>query len=263
MPEDTVLKEKNKDGVLTLSLNRPDKLNTYNEELMTSFSDELAAADSDPSVRAVVIKGEGKHFSAGADVSWFKALSQASESEQMQAALLGTSTMRRLNDLSKPTLALVHNACFGGATGFVAACDMAIASEDARFAITEVRIGITPAPILPLIVNAIGARQARRYCLTGETFDAQEAMRIGFVHAVCPVGQLDKAVEPIIDGILKSGPGAVADTKRMIAEVADSHYDTSMAEKMAAKSASGRSTDEGIEGFSAFLDKRSPNWVPK
>jgi len=260
--EHIVLKEKKDKGVLTLSFNRPDKLNSYNEDLMSAFSEELAAAEDDPSVRVVVVRGEGKHFSAGADINWFKELSTASKEDQLRAARLGADTMRRLNKLPIPTIALVQNACFGGATGFVAACDIVIASEDARFAISEIRMGITPAPIMPLIVDAIGMRQARRYTLTGERFDAQEAHRIGFVHQICPVGELDNAAEPVIGELLKGAPGAISDTKSLIFDVAHQDYDDALAGKMAEKSASGRTTTEGVEGFSAFLEKRPPNWSP-
>jgi len=262
MTKNVVLKEKNNNGILTLSFNRPDKLNSYNEYLMTSFRNGLSEAEADPAVRLIVVRGAGKHFSAGADISWFKELSAAPHAEQVRAARLGADTMRKLNTLTKPSIALVHNACFGGATGFVAACDVAIASEDSRFAVTEVRLGITPAPILSLLVDAMGARQARRYALTGETFGAEEALRIGFVHKICSVGGLDEAVEPIFEGMLKGAPGAIADTKHLISTVAHKEYDVNLAEKMAVKSADGRTTEEGIEGFTAFLEKRKPAWAP-
>jgi methylglutaconyl-CoA hydratase len=155
---------------------------------------------------------------------------------------------------------LVQNGCFGGGVGYASGCDVVIASEDAHFAITEVRVGITPAPILPQVVAAIGPRQARRYAMTAETFDVQEANRIGLVHEICPIGKLDEAVKPIIDAILRSAPMAVSDTKRLINEVSVSVFDEKLAERLASISAIGRVASEGIEGFSAYLEKRDPNW---
>jgi methylglutaconyl-CoA hydratase len=155
---------------------------------------------------------------------------------------------------------LVQNGCFGGGVGYASGCDVVIASEDARFAITEVRVGITPAPILPQVVAAMGPRHARRYAMTAETFNVQEAKRIGLVHEICPIGKLDEAAKPIIDAILRSAPIAVSDTKKLLNEVAVSVFDDKLADRLASISARGRDTLEGIEGFSAFLEKRDPNW---
>jgi len=187
-------------------------------------------------------------------------LAVASEAEKKRAADLGTGAMRKLFTLPIPTIALVQNACFGGGVGYVAGCDIAIATEDARFAITEVRMGITPAPILPQVISAIGVRQARRYTLTAETFDVHEAKHIGLIHEICPVGGLDEAAAPVIDAILRSAPKAVSDTKKLINEIAMDKLDDDLADRLASISAGGRNKPEGIEGFSAFLEKRSPNW---
>jgi methylglutaconyl-CoA hydratase len=260
MSEGVVLKEINNNGIAIVTLNRPEVFNGYNEELLTSLAAHLAEIEADPSVRAVVLRGTGKHFSAGADVNWFKELAGASEADKKHAANLSTGAMRKLFELAKPTIALVHNVCFGGGVGYIAACDIVIASEDARFAITEVRLGITPAPILPQVISAIGIRHARRYTLTAETFDVHEAKRIGLIHEICPVGGLDEAVEPIIDAILRSAPQAVADTKKLITEIAGAPLDDDLADRLASISAGGRGTAEGTEGFSAFLEKRAPNW---
>ncbi len=260
MSEDVVLKEVNEIGIATVTLNRPAVFNGYNEELLTSLAAHLTEIEADPLVRAVVIRGAGKHFSAGADVNWFKELAKASEADKKHAANLSTGAMRKLFTLEKPTIALVHNACFGGGVGYIAACDIVIASEDARFAITEVRVGITPAPILPQVISAIGVRQARRYTLTAETFDVQEAKQIGLIHEICPVGGLDEALKPVIDAILRSAPHAVSATKKLINDIATSTLDDEMAERLALISADGRDTEEGVEGFSAFLEKRIPDW---
>ena len=260
MSEPIVLKEINDDGIATVTLNRPEVFNGYNEELLTDLAAGLEEIEADESIRAVIIRGAGKHFSAGADVNWFKVLAAASDAEKKRAADLSTGVMRKLFTLAKPTIALVQNACFGGGVGYVAGCDIAIASEDAKFAITEVRVGITPAPILPQVISAIGMRQARRYTLTAETFDVHEAKKIGLIHEICPVGGLDEAVEPVIDAILKSAPGAVRDTKNLINDIGTSAITDDLADRLASISAGGRNTPEGLEGFSAFLEKRTPNW---
>jgi methylglutaconyl-CoA hydratase len=260
MSEPVVLKKINKNNIAEVTLNRPEAFNGYNEELLTSLAEVLAEIEADPSIRAVILRGAGKHFSAGADVNWFKELAQASDAEKKHAANLSSGAMRKLFTFPIPTIALVHNACFGGGVGYAAGCDVVIASEDARFAITEVRVGITPAPILPQVISAIGVRQARRYTLTAETFDVHEAKHIGLVHEICAVGGLDEAVQPVIDAILRSAPKAVADTKRIIGEIAYAPLDDELVDRLASISAGGRDTPEGIEGFSAFLEKRTPDW---
>jgi methylglutaconyl-CoA hydratase len=260
LSKSVVLKELNSDNIVEITLNRPDALNTYNTELLVALGTILDDVAADKSIRAVVLRGAGKHFSAGADINWFKELASASYADKKSAADLSTGVMRKLFACPIPTIALVHNACFAGGVGYVAGCDVVIASEDAHFAITEVRIGITPAPILPQVINAIGVRQARRYALTGETFDVHEALRIGLVHQVCSVGDLDLAIKPVLDAILRSAPNAVCDTKLLLSEIENIPLDDKLAEQLAVISAEGRDKDEGIEGFLAFLEKRVPNW---
>ena len=262
MSEDVILADIGADGVATVTLNRPEIFNGYNAELLVMLRQTAERLDADDEVRMVILRGAGKHFSAGADVNWFRALAGGTADEQRAAARLSAHAMRALYALSKPTLALVHNACFGGGTGYAAACDIVVASDDARFSITEVRLGITAAAILPELVAAIGPRQMRRYALSGETFDAAEAHRIGLVHEVCPVGGLNEAAKPIIDALLLSAPDAVRETKALITEVAGTLIDEATAESMAAIGGRGRGSDEAIEGFAAFFDKRPPNWYP-
>jgi methylglutaconyl-CoA hydratase len=260
--ENVVLSEIGAGGVATVTLNRPEVFNGYNAELLSALRQTAERLDADDDVRMIVLRGAGKHFSAGADVNWFRELAGGSAEEQLDAARLSAHAMRALYALSKPSLALIHNACFGGGTGYAAACDIVVASEDARFSITEVRLGITAAPILPELVAAIGPRQMRRYALTGETFDAAAAHRIGLVHEICPVGGLDEAAKPIIDALLRSAPNAVRETKALITDVAGTAISESKAENMAAISGRGRGSDEAVEGFTAFFDKRPPNWYP-
>jgi len=261
-PESVVLSEIDARGVATVTLNRPQVFNSYNPALLAGLTQTLIALEADARVRVVVLRGAGKHFSAGADVNWFKILSTASEFDRLSAARMSTGAMRKLSQLAKPTIALIHNACFGGGAGYAAGCDIVIASEDARFAVTEVKIGITPAPILRQLVDAIGVRNTRRYALTAETFDVHEARRIGLVQTICPVGGLDAAAAPVIDALLRCGPNAVSDTKRLVGKAADGEFGDAMAEMFAEISAAGRITEEAKEGFRSFLEKRNPSWYP-
>ena len=257
-----VLSEVDARGVATVTLNRPEVFNSYNPALLTGLTETLAQLEADAAVRVVLLRGAGKHFSAGADVNWFKELAVATDYERLKAARMSTGAMRKLATLAKPTIGLVHNACFGGGTGYAAACDIVVASQDARFAVTEVRIGITPAPILRQLIDSIGLHNTRRYALTAETFDVDEAMRIGLVQLACPVGALDAAAAPIVDALLRGGPNAIRDTKRLIGEAAQGPFDDALAEKLAGISAAGRGTDEAIEGVAAFLGKRTASWYP-
>lgn len=263
MPEDVVLKSLDTRGVATITLNRPNVFNGYNKELLLRLRKVFGELEENEAVRVIILRGAGKHFSAGADVNWFKELAAASPEQKLEAARLSTGAMKDLNCCTKPTIALIHNACYGGGTGYAAACDIVIASEDAQFAITEVRVGITPAPIIGELVNAIGSRQLRRYALTAETFDVVQARAMGLVHEICPVGELDHAVVPIIDSLLRGGPEAIRDTKALILENNECILTDEKFDKFANISAAGRNKKEGIEGFSAFLEKRDPNWYKK
>ena len=258
-----VLKTLDNRGVGTITLNRPDVFNGYNKELLLQLRKVISELENNEAIRVIILRGAGKHFSAGADVNWFKELAAASPEQQLEAARLSTGAIKELNECTKPTIALIHNACYGGGTGYAAACDIVIASEDAQFAITEVRVGITPAPIIGELVNAIGSRQLRRYALTAETFDVVQARRLGLVHEICPVGGLDQAAEPIIDCFLRGAPKAITDTKALILENSECILIDDKFDEFAKISAAGRSKLEGIEGFSAFLEKRDPDWYKR
>ncbi|MAV87049.1 MAG: enoyl-CoA hydratase [Rhodospirillaceae bacterium] len=246
--------------VAEITLNRPEVLNVYNGDLLISLNRILDRIERNKKIRVVLLKGAGKHFSAGADVNWFKTLSGATDQAKLDAAELSTNTMKRLYEFPIPTIAMIHNACLGGAVGYPASCDIVVASDDARFAITEVKLGITPAPILPQVISAIGSRMTRRYALTGSSIDAFEAKRIGLVHEICNVGDLEQASNPIIEDILRAAPEAVKVTKKLIKDIVPSNYDNKLTSILAEMSATSRSTKEGVEGFSAFLNKRYPNW---
>lgn len=247
--------------VAYVTLNRPEVYNAYNGELIAALHatyDVLGAK----SLRAIVISGAGKNFQAGADVAWLNATRRSSPENNLEASRMTAEAVQRLNFLPVPTVALVQGACFGGGTGIVAACDVAIAANNATFSIAEVRVGVAGTIIIPQLNDAIGLRQVRRYALTGERFDAQEARRIGLVHEVVPLADLAAAGERIVSAILNNGPDAVAQTKICALRSAWSHLDeagfTALVEAHSAK----RQSAEAAEGLGAFLEKRPPRWQP-
>ena len=247
-------------GRATLTLNRPDVHNAFGDALIARLTSELQALDSNPDVRAVVLAASGKSFSAGADLKWMQRMADYTEAENLADAQAMAKMMKTLNGLSKPTIARVQGAAFGGGVGLIACCDMAIASEAARFTISEVKLGLIPAVISPYVVAAIGERQARRYVLSAERFDALEAERIGLVHAVVAAEDLDAAVNDLVQAIGSNGPQAVAEAKKMIAYVACRPADDALIAKTASRIARIRVSEEGREGLSAFLEKRKPGW---
>lgn len=249
-------------GIARVTLNRPQVNNAYDEEMLGRLQAGLAALAADPAVRVVVIAGAGRHFQAGADLTWLKRASAYTPDQAFAASMATTRTMRMLNELPKPTLAMVRGACFGGGAGVVCCCDVAIAEEGALFGLTEVRVGVAPTPISTHMVHALGLRQARRYALTGERFDAVEAMRIGLVHEVVPAEALEARVEAIVEEILLAAPGAIARSKAsMLAATGWTLTEAEMA-ALAHDSWMQRASEEGREGLSAFLEKRRPAWYP-
>src|SRR5438874_11270914 len=216
--DDPVLCAVDARGVATVTLNRPRVGNAYNGALIDALLDTFARLDSEPALRCVVLKGAGKHFQAGADLTFLDHLRTVSAEENHEFSRRTVAAIRGLQLFSRPTIALVQGGCFGGGVGIAAACDIAVAAEDAVFALTEVRWGITPAPIIPLLVERIGARAAGRFALTGERFDAAMALRVGLVHETCPAAGLAAAGSRFVDHLLMAGPEALAITKRLIAE---------------------------------------------
>ena len=197
-------------GVATVTLNRPEVNNAYNGELIQGLLAALDALGGAQGLRAVVIKGNGKHFQAGADLKWIDAVRTSSAAENVRVSRATAEAVARLNHVPVPTIALVQGGCFGGGTGIVAACDVVIAADNAMFSIAEVRWGLTAAIIVPQLNDAIGVRQLRRYGLTGERFNAEEARRIGLVHEVVPLAELAAAGERVVGHVLENGPDAIA-----------------------------------------------------
>lgn len=250
-------------GIATLTLDRAPIHNAFDDRLIHDLTDILREVDEDDSVRAVVLTGAGKSFSAGADLGWMKRMAQASQKENRKDARQLAKLMRTLNQLAKPTVARVNGAAFGGGVGLVACCDIAIAAQSAKFALSETRLGLVPAVISPYVIDAIGGRQARRYFLTAETFDAATAERIGLVHRWVADDQLDAAVGEILTKLGEAGPRAVLEAKRLVQRIVhpDAKQRRELDELNAELIAELRVGEEGQEGLGAFFDKRKPRWV--
>lgn len=249
--------------VAWLSLNRPNIHNAFDDALIAALTDALLQADADPDVRAVVLTGNGSCFSAGADLNWMRGMAGASERENREDSLRLARLMRTLQFVSKPTIARVNGAAYGGGVGLIACCDVAFGVDTAKFALSEVKLGLVPAVISPYVVAAIGLREARRLFISGEVFDAPTAARIGLLHAALAADALDDAVERQLHLLGKAGPLAQREAKQLALRVAGT--DVEQAERIdqinAQLIARLRVSPEGQHGLAAFLDKRAPRWV--
>lgn len=244
-----------------LRLNRPELHNAFDAGLVAALTAALRAVGSNDTVRVVVLEAAGASFSAGADLNWMRGMAAASEQANRDDALALACLLRTLDELPKPTIARVHGAAFGGGVGLLACCDIAIGSANAKFGLTESRLGLLPAVISPYVIAAIGARQARRWFASGEIFDAGEAQRIGLLHDVVNATALDTAVQRQVELLLQAGPHAAAHAKALVRRVA-AHGDRDRHDAdNATLIAQLRASPEGQEGLSAFLDKRKPNWT--
>jgi methylglutaconyl-CoA hydratase len=250
-----------KGGVATIRMNRPEVHNAFDDVLIAALTAELRRLDPLPEARVVVLAANGKSFSAGADLNWMRRMAKYSEAENLRDAMALAGLMRTLGGVKKPTVARVQGAAFGGGVGLVACCDIAIAASEASFCLSEVRLGLIPSVISPYVIAAIGEREARRYFLTAERFDAVEARRIGLVHEVVDRGALDEAVAKTAGQLLKGGPQALAAAKKLIAEVGRRPMDDALSADTAQRIAAIRVGAEGQEGLAAFLEKRRPDWV--
>ena len=249
-------------GVATVTLNRPAVNNAYDGALiggLLSAMDELAGR---PALRVVVLAGSGRHFQAGADLAWINAVRPQSPAENEAVSQATFEAVQRLNRLPVPTVALVQGACFGGGTGVIAACDVVVAAENSLFSITEVRWGLTAAIIVPQLCDAIGVRQVRRYALTGERFGAAEARRIGLVHEVVPLAELEAAGAAVVEQLLANAPAALTETKRLALDSAwgGMAADDPAWNRLVRMHAAKRQTGEAAEGLASFAEKRAARW---
>lgn len=261
MSEPSILAEIDARGVASVYLNRPQLHNAFDEVLIADLTSLLQRLGEDPAVRALVLGGKGKNFSAGADLTWMQRIARNSEADNVADAQQLARLMHTLNQLPIPTIARVHGAAFGGGVGLVACCDLVVASDHASFCLSEVRLGLIPAVISPYVVGKMGVSAARRYFLTAETINPVEAQRLGLVHEIADQDELDDQVERWLKRLLANGPHALGAAKALIQHVAGHRLDQHLQDDTAHRIARIRASDEGQEGLAAFLDKRKPNWT--
>jgi methylglutaconyl-CoA hydratase len=246
------------DSVAIITLNQPQKHNAFDDKVINELLAHLASVANDQSIRVLVLKAEGKHFCAGADLAWMKRMGQLDYTENRLDAQNLAKLMSTLNKLPTPTIVKVQGAAYGGAIGLIACCDIAIASDTARFCLSEVKLGLAPATIGPYVVDAMGARRCRDLFLTARVFSASDAYKYGLLHQVRPINELDEAVENTITQILQASPNACKAAKKLIFDLSQPQEDLSdMTSDLIAQL---RVSDEGQEGLSAFFEKRLPSW---
>ena len=249
-------------GVATVTLNRPEVNNAYDGALIAGVLAAMDDLGKKPHLRVVVLKGNGKHFQAGADLKWINGVRPQSAEENEAASRATFEAVQRLNTLPIPTVALVQGGCFGGGTGVIAACDVVIAADNALFSITEVRWGLTAAIIIPQLCDAIGVRQVRRYALTGERFGAEDARRIGLVHEVVPLADLEAAGAKVVEQLLANGRRRWPRPSgwRWRARSAAWPWTMRPTRGSCSMHAAKRQTAEAAEGLASFAEKRAANW---
>jgi methylglutaconyl-CoA hydratase len=249
-------------GVATVTFNRPEVNNAYDSGLIDGVLSAMDELGTKPSLRVVMLRGNGRHFQAGADLKWINGVRPKSAEANEAVSRATFQAVQRLNRLPVPTVALVQGGCFGGGTGIISACDVVIAADDALFAITEVRWGLTAAIIIPQLCDAIGVRQVRRYVLTGERFGAAEAQRIGLVHEVVRPNDLEAAGAKVVTQLLANAPEALSETKRLAMESSfgGMAVDDAAYARLVKMHAAKRQTSEASEGLASFAEKREANW---
>lgn len=260
---DPVLLEVDRRGVATVTLHRPEVHNAFDDQLIALLTTLLGEINGRPDVRAVVLTGAGRSFSSGADINWMRSMAEFGEEQNLEDALRLAELMSVLNNLSKPTVARVNGNAFGGGVGLISCCDIVIAAKQARFSLSEVRLGLVPAVISPYVIAAIGVRNARRFFLTAEPMTTRKARRCGLVHEIATENHLDDAVDDQVGMLLKGGPVAIRESKELIAMVAggDLSPDETVRRRTAELIAQLRVSEEGQEGLSAFLEKRPARWT--
>ena len=246
-----------------ITMNRPERHNAFDDMLIAELTEAFRSMEAEDGIRVVVLSGTGKSFSAGADLNWMKRMAGFSIEENRRDAMGLAALMRTIAHLRKPTIARVQGAAFGGGVGLVACCDIAVATQDAAFALSEVKLGLIPAVISPYVVAAIGERAARRYFLTGERFSAADAWRLGLVHEITgSEAEMDDMIGAIVDAMLAAGPKAQKEAKDLIRAVSNRALTSEVVQDTAERIAKIRASPEGREGVAAFLEKRRPAWIP-
>lgn len=260
--EDVVLLNTTRDGVAVVTLNRPKVHNAFNPDVIEKLADIFETLHGADGVRVVLLEGAGPSFSAGADLAWMRAAADLTETDNREDAGGMAEMLHKLHTLPQATIALVHGAAMAGGCGLVSACDMAIATKSASFALSEVRLGIIPAVISPYVIRAIGPRMAHRYFLTAERFDAAKALEMGLVHFVVEDNAaLAQESERLVQQIFTCAPGAINAAKQLIEAVEGKPIDAAIRRDTSRRIAEQRTTDEAKEGLAAFLEKRKPRWA--
>ena len=247
-------------AVATLTLNRPDKHNAFDDALIAQLTQTFQDVAQRDDIRVLVLTGAGASFCAGADLAWMKKMRDFSEAENRADATQLSNMLQALDTLPQVTIARVNGQAFGGALGLIACCDLAVAVENARFCFSEVKLGIAPATIAPYVVRAIGVKNARRYCLTAERFNAASAQQIGLVNEVCPTDALDTQVQTWLNALLHNGPHAMRATKALLRDIANPSHASDITQQTIALIARLRVSAEGQEGLGAFFEGRPPAW---
>jgi methylglutaconyl-CoA hydratase len=250
-------------GVAQVTMARPDVFNAFDEAMIGELDAAFARLTDDPAVRVIVLAGEGRHFSAGADLQWMQRASRASQEWNLADARRFAAMLARIEACPKPTVARVQGAALGGGVGLACACDIAVAAQGASFSVSEAKFGILPAVIGPYLTNALGKRQARRLALTTARIAADEALAIGLVQQVVPAERLDAAVDAVVQDLLAGGPNAQREIKQLFAQLEVGPITPDVRELTAQTIARVRGTDEAREGFAAFLAKRPAKWIPQ
>lgn len=258
----TTLEVAQRDGVRMVGLARPKIHNAFDEVLIAELTEVFRQADEDPAVRAVLLHASGPSFCAGADLEWMRRVAGYGRAENLADAHALAAMLAAIATCGKPTVARVQGNAFGGGVGLIACCDIAIGSSEAIFALSEVKLGIIPATIGPYVLAAIGARQARRYFVSGERFDAAEAQRIGLLHEVVAPSGLGARTDAVLDALMLAGPRAQREAKLLLRAISGRPIDGEVIADTAERIARVRATDEAREGVGAFLEKRRPAWMP-
>jgi methylglutaconyl-CoA hydratase len=250
-------------GVARVEMARPEVFNAFNEAMIGELAEVFEKLGADASVRAIVLSGKGKAFSAGADLQWMKRASEATHEWNLADARRFAEMLYRIESCPKPTIARVQGVALGGGVGLVCACDIAVASADAKFAVSEAKFGILPSVIGPYLTNAVGKRHAKRLALTTGRIGVEEARQIGLVHSVSSIGGLDAAVDAVLADLVRNGPQALAEVKKLFSQLQTGPVTVEVRELTAQTISRVRMTDEAREGFAAFFAKRPASWSPK
>ncbi|SFR61412.1 methylglutaconyl-CoA hydratase [Marinobacter daqiaonensis] len=261
--ESAVLLRRRAEGVTEVVLNRPEKRNAFDDLIIQQLITALEKVNADDKTNIVILRSEGKHFSAGADLGWMRRMAENTRQENLDDARQLARLMETLNNLGKPVIGLVQGAAYGGAVGLAACCDIVIATGKSSFCLSEVKLGLIPAVISPYVVRAIGERQARRYFISAEVFTARQAEQYGLVHMVCDdLDAMERRCDDLLLQLALNGPEAMNAAKDLVFAVSHKVIGEDVIEDTAQRIADIRVGAEGQEGLSAFLNKRKATWVP-